>query len=279
MADNVLTGQTAIVTGSARGIGFEVARLLLSSDANVIINDLDEEACIAAHAELAQAVGERVAAVPGDVTLATTADGLVDQALDRFGGVDILVNNAGYIWNSSLLQGTDEQLQAMLDVHLHGPVRLLRRAGAVIREAAKAEQARDGVARSRRVVNVSSTSGVYGAALQFSYATAKAGVLGLTTSLAREWGRYNVTVNAVAPGVTDTRLTAAYTDEPSQTVIGGRSVPVGLSTEQLKAARTMTPLQRLGTAREAAGAIYLLCRPEASFISGQTVVVAGGLTT
>jgi 3-oxoacyl-[acyl-carrier protein] reductase len=208
-----------------------------------------------------------------------TADGFAERfvqtAVSEFGGVDIIVNNAGYTWDSVIQKMTDEQWDAILDVHLKAPFRILRAAQPVIAAAAKAEKAAGGPVRGRKVVNNSSLAGTGGNACQANYSAAKAGVLGLTKTLSKEWGRYNVTVNTVAFGFIKTRLTAAATDGAT-IEIEGRELAVGMSPALVSALEQMIPLGRGGTPEEAAGAVYLLCLPESDYISGQTVICGGG---
>ena len=184
-------------------------------------------------------------------------------ALDAFGGLDIIVNNAGYTWDGVIHKTTDAQWAAMLDVHLNAPFRILRAAADFIRASAKRE-AEDGNVRHRKVVNISSISGLAGNAGQTNYAAAKAGLVGLTKSLAKEWGRHRVNVNCVAFGLIDTEMTRPDQD--------GK----GMTPDARQAITRMTPLGRAGTAEEAAGAVYLLCLPEADFISGEVLIASGG---
>lgn len=238
----------------------------------MVVNDIDPEVAEATVRVLTSNGGRAVALV-GDVTEPTFPDRLLQAALDAFGDLHILVNNAGYVWNASALKHTDDQWAAMLEVHATAPFRILRCVGAHFRQAHQ----REGGTTCRKVVNVSSISGYYGAALQFSYAAAKAAIIGMTRSLAKEWGRYNVTVNCVALGYIDTRLNPTYDERPPTLVVGERSVKVGLDAKTRAEIEHLTPLGRFGSPAEAAGAISLLCRPESDFVSGQVLMVAGGL--
>jgi 3-oxoacyl-[acyl-carrier protein] reductase len=268
-----LDGKVAIITGSGRGIGRAIALKLAAEGALVIINDLDEAPAQEALAEF-QARGHAAHAVVGDVTAADFGDRLVAETLNKFGALDIIVNNAGYIWNTAIQNHTDEQWYAMLDVHATAPFRILRAAANYFREAAKREK---GAIKCRKVVNVSSLSGVYGAATQLAYSAGKAAVIGMTKTLAKEFGRYNVTVNCVAYGHIATRLTQPMDDEPKTIEVKGRELKVGLSQDSLALSKALTPLGRPGTLEEAAGAVYLLCIPESDFISGQILHCSGGL--
>jgi 3-oxoacyl-[acyl-carrier protein] reductase len=272
VAPKPLADRIAVVTWAGRGIGRETAILLARDGACVVVNDLDEAEATGTVDEILAIGGEAIAVV-GDITDRELPGRLLTGALAAFGDVHIVVNNAGYIWNGSMLKHTDEQWAAMLDVHASSPFRILRTFGVHFRACAGRE---NGIV-CRKVVNVSSISGYYGAALQLSYSTAKAAIIGMTRSLAKEWGRYNVTVNCVALGYIATRLNAVSEGVPDRVTVGQRSVPVGLDPETHALIERLTPLGRFGTPREAAGAIYLLCRPEADYVSGQILGVNGGL--
>ncbi len=269
---NKLDGRVAVITGAGRGVGRATALKLAAEGAAVLVNDLDPEPA-AAVAEEIEAAGGVASACPGDITAPDCGERLVEAAIAGFGDLHIVVNNAGYIWNTAALNHSDEQWQAMLEVHASGPFRLLRAAGRHFREVAK----RDGGAVCRKVVNVSSTSGVHGAAMQLGYSAGKAALIGLTKALSKEWGRYNVTVNCVALGHIDTRLTQRLDDGPRSIEVGGREYKVGLDPETHDLLRRLTPLGRTGRPEDAAGAIILLCLPESDFVSGQVLVAAGGL--
>jgi 3-oxoacyl-[acyl-carrier protein] reductase len=185
------------------------------------------------------------------------------------------VNNAGYTWDAVVQKTTDEQWDAMLDVHLTAPFRLLRAVQPVLSAAARSEIAADGVARCRKIVNISSLSGLAGNPGQVAYSAAKAGVVGLTHTLAREWGRYNVTVNSVAFGLIHTRLTSSTADR-AEIDVAGQRIRVGVNEQVLETARQQIPLGRAGTTAEAAGAVSLFCLPESDYVSGQTLVCGGG---
>jgi 3-oxoacyl-[acyl-carrier protein] reductase len=269
-----LEGKVALISGSGRGIGREVALKLAGEGARAVVNDLDDapaEETISA----IRALGGEAVACNGDVTAEGFAERFVGTAIDTWGGLDIIVNNAGYTWDNVIQKMTDEQWFAILNVHLTAPFRILRAASGFIREAAKRE-AEQGQEVFRKVVNISSTSGVYGNAGQANYSTAKAGVMGMTRAMAKEWGRYKVNVNAVAFGLILTRLTEVSAQDNATIDISGREIKVGVRPEVLKNAEQLIPLGRGGTPQEAAGAIYLLCIPESNYISGQTIVVSGG---
>jgi 3-oxoacyl-[acyl-carrier protein] reductase len=264
----------ALVSGSGRGIGREIALKLASEGARLVINDLDSVPAQSTVDDIIARGGHAVACI-GSVTDTDFGERFVKTALDAFGGIDIIVNNAGYTWDNVLQKMSDEQWEAMLAVHLTAPFRILRAASGFIREAAKHE-AEAGTPKHRKVVNISSTSGVYGNAGQANYAAAKAGINGLTKAMAKEWGRYKVNVNSVAFGLIMTRLTQPLTSGDASVDIAGRTIAVGVQPDRLKAAEATIPLGRGGTPEEAAGAVYMFCIPESNYVSGQVLVCGGG---
>ncbi len=271
----LLKGKVAIVTGSGRGVGLATARLLASHGARVVVNDLDAGVAEAAVADIRAHGGEAIS-VPGNVTEAVFVESLIETALASWGGIDIIVNNAGYIWNGAAHNHSDEQFEAMLDVHVMAPFRILRAFSGWMRAQAKQEIAEIGKARCRKIVNISSVSGTAGSATQIGYSAAKSAVLGMTKTLAKEWGRYNVTVNCIAFGHIDTRLTQAYAEDPPTIEVEGRDHKVGLSERQIDSITAMTPLGRAGQPEDAAGAIFLFCIPQSDFITGEVLTCSGG---
>lgn len=269
-----LEGKTAIVTGAGRGIGRSIALKLASEGAAVVVNDLDEGPAGETVKEIVNA-GGRAVACAGSVTESGFADRFVATAVDHFGGIDIIINNAGYTWDSVIQKMTDEQWHAIVDLHLKAPFDILRAAQPVISAAAKAERG-EGRTVNRKVVNISSIAGLYGNAGQANYSAAKSGIIGLTRTLAKEWGRYNVNVNCVAFGFIKTRLTEASADGNSTIAVEGREIKVGVNPELLKAMEQMIPLGRPGTPDEAAGSVVMLTYPEADYVSGQIMVCGGG---
>jgi 3-oxoacyl-[acyl-carrier protein] reductase len=268
-----LEGKVALVSGSGRGIGQQIALKLARAGAAVVVNDLDAEP---AHetVEKIQAEGGRATPVVGSVLDPDFPETFVGAAISEFGGLHIVVNNAGFTWDNVIQKMTDEQWDTILDVHLKAPFRILRAAQPVISAAVKAERA-EGLDVRRKVVNISSLAGVGGNAGQANYSSAKAGVEGLTRALAKEWGRLGVCVNAVAFGLISTRLTQAA-DSGASIEVEGREIKVGVNPQLLQSMEAMIPLGRAGTAEEAAGAVQLLCLPESDYVSGQTLVCAGG---
>lgn len=269
-----LEGKVAYVTGSGRGIGQAIAFKLASEGARLVVNDLDDEPANDTVAKVRSLGGDAVAC-PGDVTKPGFGERFIKTGVDRFGGVDIIVNNAGFPWDTVIQKLTDEQFQTMLEVHLGAPVRILRAASGFIIPAAKREAA-EGRAVARKVVNISSISGLYGNAGQIAYSAGKAGITGATKALAKEWARYNVNVNCVAFGLIDTRMTKAIGSGEEQARIGAREIRMGIRPEVLADMRKSIPLGRAGTPHEAAGGVYLFCIPESNYITGQVLVVSGG---
>ena len=269
-----LDGRVALITGSGRGIGQQLAFRLAREGARVVVNDLDEAVAQETASQIKSDGGTAVVCA-GNVTAPEFAARFVATAVDGFGGLDILVNNAGYTWDSVIQKMTDDQFQAMLDVHLTAPFRILRVAVGPIRDFAKRE-AEQGVRRHRKVVNVSSTSGWFGLAGQVNYAAGKAGIIGMTKTLAKEWGRYHVNVNAVAFGMIETRLTQPLDNAGASIDIDGRKVAVGVQRERIASAAAQFALGRAGTAEEAAGALYFFCSADSNYVTGQLLLCDGG---
>jgi 3-oxoacyl-[acyl-carrier protein] reductase len=266
-----LKGRTALVTGAGRGIGRAVALKLAQAGASVMLNDLDRDVVFETGTLIDQK-GGAVKAMPGDVTASDFPDKLVNATVTGFGSIDIIVNNAGYTWDNVIQKMTDEQFQAMLDIHLVAPFRILRAASGWIRETAKRETA-EGRLLMRKVVNITSVSGVDGIAGQAAYGAGKAGINGITKVLAKEWGRYNVNVNSVGFGLIETRLTAPLGQEID---VKGRKIKVGVQQAALDALKQNCPLGRLGTVEEAAGPVLFFCSPLSDYVSGEVLICSGG---
>ena len=271
----VLDGKAAIVTGSARGIGRATAELLAEHGARVLINDLDAELAEQAAAEIE---GETTV-FGGDLTQDGVPEELVRRAVDAFGQLDIVVNNAGYTWDGMAHKMSDEQFRAMLEIHTVVPFKILRAAAPYLRDAGKADR-EAGREIFRKVVNVASISGTQGNLGQANYSAAKAGLVGLTKTLAREWGAFRVNVNAVAFGFVETRLTAASDDGGGETFVkNGQEIRLGIPEKMRQLAPTIIPLGRPATAQDAAGPIFFLCSPWSNFVHGQVLTANGGQTT
>ncbi|HEX3872853.1 MAG TPA: SDR family oxidoreductase [Solirubrobacteraceae bacterium] len=269
----VLDDKVAIVTGSARGIGRATAELLAEHGAKVMINDLDPQVAGLA----ADEIGGETAVFAGDLTKPGIPDQLVAKAIDTFGRIDIIVNNAGYTLDAPLHKMSDDWFQKMLDIHVVAPFRVIRAAAPHLREPAKLERA-DGREVFRKIVNVSSISGTMGNAGQANYAAGKSAVVGLTKTLAKEWGQFKVNVNAVAFGYIETRLTA--TKDASNTMeIDGEKVQLGIPDQLRGMVPMLIPLGRPGTPQEAAGGVFFLCSPWANYVHGQVLNITGGQFT
>jgi 3-oxoacyl-[acyl-carrier protein] reductase len=267
----MLDGKSAIITGSARGIGRATAELFASEGAKVLINDLDGDVAEQAASE----IDGETAVFAGDLTKDGVPDELVKTAIDSFGQVDCLVNNAGYTWDGVVHKMSDEQFQAMLDIHTIVPFRMIRALAPTWREAAKVEKA-EGVEVFRKIVNVTSISGTMGNSGQANYSAAKAGVTGLTKTVAKEWGGFKINCNAVAFGFVETRLTQAKEKGETFTAPSGDEVEIGIP-EQMRAMASMTiPLGRGARPEEAAGPVLFLCSGLSNFVHGQVVNVTGG---
>jgi 3-oxoacyl-[acyl-carrier protein] reductase len=266
----VLDEKVAIVTGSARGIGRATAELLAEHGAKVLVNDLDGDVAEQAANEIQ---GEAVA-FAGDLTQESVPDKLVQRAVDEWGRLDIVVNNAGYTRDAPIHKMSDDQFQSMLDIHNIVPFRVLRAAAPHLREPAKKER-EEGREVFRKVVNVSSISGTMGNAGQANYSSGKAGVVGLTKTLAKEWGQFKINVNAVAFGYIETRLTATK-DDSNVMEIHGEKVQLGIPEQLRQMAPVLIPLGRPGTPEEAAGGVFFLCSPWSNFVHGQVLNVTGG---
>ena len=271
-----LAGQTALITGAGRGIGRALALKLASEGANLVINDLDE-APLTETANAIAATGAKVAKLAGSVADEGFGQAFVSLAMERFGGLDVIVNNAGYTWFGTAANTTDEQMETMYRVHVMGPARLLRAALGPIRTMHEKEKA-EGREVFRKVVNISSMAGTGGVAGQFAYSAAKAAVIGATRTMCKEWGRFKVNVNCVAFGLIETRLNAPRELGDTRAMIDGREIELGLTQKFRQNTEALVPVGRIGTPEEAANGVYLFCIPEANYISGQVLVVSGGLT-
>jgi 3-oxoacyl-[acyl-carrier protein] reductase len=269
-----LTGKTALVTGAGRGIGRTIATKLAMAGAAVMVNDLDDEALCETRCTLRKA-GHRVERLVGDLTQPAYPEQLIEATLSAFGSLDIIVNNAGYSWDNVIQKTTDEQFQAMLEIHLVVPFRILRAASSFLRDTAKREIAA-GNPRMRKVVNITSITGTDGNPGQAGYASGKAGVIGLTKTLAKEWGRYNVNVNAVGFGMIETRLVQPLTSGESEIEMKGHKIQIGVQQSMLDSLKKLCPLGRLGTTEDAAGPVLFFCSPLSDYVTGEVLICSGG---
>ncbi|NOT62621.1 MAG: SDR family oxidoreductase [Acidobacteria bacterium] len=270
---NLLEGKTAIVTGSGRGIGRAVAMLFAQHGASVVVNDLDGEVAESVASEINSSGGQAVACT-GSVTAPEFPERIVKTCVEEFGKLDVIVNNAGYTWDGVAQNITDEMWDAMIAVHLTAPFKIIRAAMPYMRDVAKQEMAA-GKRVHRKIINVSSTSGVAGNPGQANYSAGKMGIVGVTKTLAKEWGRFNINVNAVAYGFIETRLTAAK-ETQATAHIGENEIQLGIPDQMRQAAQQHIPLGRAGTPEEAAGPVLFLASPLADYVTGHVLLVTGG---
>lgn len=269
---NLLENKVAIVTGAGRGVGRKVAEMFANEGAKVVISDLDEKPAFECANEIKENGGKALAVI-GDVTTNDFAQRIIHETIQTFGQLDILVNNAGYTWDGFVHKMSDEQFQAMLDIHLIAPFRLIREAAPYFREAGK-KDVENGTYNYRKIVNVSSVAGVMGNVGQANYASAKAGLIGLTKTIAREWAPYQVNCNAVAFGMIDTRLT-----QPKEKGESINGISIGIPEKVRTMFEHSIPQKRAGTVEEAAQSIFYLASPLSNYVNGQVLNVNGGWYT
>ncbi len=271
----LLQNKTAIITGSGRGIGAAAARLYAAHGARVVVSDIDPEPANATVETIKSAGGEAIA-IAADVTNPGDIEELVGQTVNQFGGIDILVNNAGYTWDGMAHKMPADQWDAMLAVHLTAPFRIIQACVPYMRDAAKQEQANGETPQARKIINVSSTSGTRGNVGQVNYAAGKMGIVGVTKTLSKEWGPFNIQVNAVAFGYIDTRLTQSK-DEGEITERDGQAIGLGIPDHIRQLAVMTIPMGRPGNVDEAAGPLLFFASELSNFVSGQVLEVAGGM--
>ena len=275
MSAKLFDDQVIIVTGGGRGIGAAACRIFSEMGGKIVVTDRDEEPTTTMAEEINGNGGDALG-VPGDVTDPAFPDVLMKAAMDKYGKINVLVNNAGYTWDGMSHKMSDEQFQAMLDVHLMAPFRLIRAVAPYMRDVAKAEIAEHGSPQENRaIINISSTSGLHGNVGQISYAAGKAGILGMTKTMAKEWGPFGIRCNAVAFGFISTRLTGAKEDGESMTV-GGKEVALGIPDGMRGRAHTGNPLGRPGLPEEGAGGIVMMASSLAGYVNGHCLEVTGG---
>ncbi|CAO3621963.1 unnamed protein product [Cunninghamella blakesleeana] len=264
----LLAGEVAIITGSGQGIGKSCAELFAREGAFVVVTDIDAAKADQVAADI-NAAGGKAISIPGDVLAENFAENLIEGTVKAFGKINHIVNNAGFTFDAMLHKTTDKQWDLMLAVHNTAPFRIIRAAAKYLRQ-------KDGA--NKTIVNISSTSGLHGNVGQANYATAKAGVVGLTKTIAKEWGLFGVRANTVAFGWVDTRLTRAK-ETGAAIEIDGQKVALGIPTGN-KAGKVNPfadiPLGRAGNADEVAGSVLMMCSPLSSYISGHTLEVTGG---
>lgn len=271
----MLKDKTCIITGAGRGIGRAAALLFAQEGGRMVVSDLDEAPALEVVEEIKSQGGQAVACI-GDVTADDFAKNLINTAVESFGpSIDVIVNNAGYTWDGVIHKMTDQQWDAMLKVHITAPFRIIRAAAPYIRDTAKKEKA-EGKRVTRKIINISSVAGLHGNAGQVNYSSAKAAIVGLTKTLAKEWGPLNVCVNTVAFGLIDTRLTQAK-EKNVAIKQGDQEVTLGIPDTMRQMMTAMIPLRRPGTPEEAANAILLMASPLTDYISGEVLRVTGGM--
>lgn len=272
--EKMLQNRVAIITGSGRGIGRAAAILFARHGARVVVNDIDAEPAKKTVEEIQAVKGQCILAT-GDVTDPNFAESVIQKAVSTWGGLHILVNNAGYTWNAMIHKMSDEQWESMLTVHMTAPFRLIRAAAPYFRETARKEKA-EKIAINRKIVNISSLSGTRGMLGQTNYSAAKAGLVGFSRALAKEWGAFNVQVNAIAYGWIDTRLNAP-TEKGEFIERDGKKIPIGILSSMREMVPELVPAQRQATAEEAAGPLLFLASPLSDYVSGTCLEVTGGI--
>jgi 3-oxoacyl-[acyl-carrier protein] reductase len=274
----LLLNQVAIITGAGSGIGRAAAILFAHHGAYVCVSDLDAAAAEATADFIRNSAGDRCITVVGDVTAEDFPQRCVDATVKAFGGaLHILVCNAGFTWDGVVHKMKPKQWDMMLNVHCTAPFRLIQAAAPFMRDAAKTEIAAKGRAHPRSILTVSSVSGVHGNSGQSNYATAKAGIVGLTKTVAKEWGAFNIRANSLVYGHINTRLVQDK-EKGASISVDGEKITLGIPQADATAGlmQQMSALGRVGTAEEAAGAMLLLACPYASYITGQAIEVTGG---
>lgn len=270
----LVDGQVCIITGAGRGIGAATARLFGEHGAKLVLTDRDADPVNEVADDIRRSGGDAIA-VPGDLTDLDFPQHLVDEAMGKYGKLHVLVNNAGYTWDGMLHKMSDKQWDAMMAVHLAAPFRLVRAAAPHMRDAAKNEAAEGLPVEPRSIINISSTSGLHGNTGQANYAAAKAGVVGFTKTVAKEWGTFGVRCNAVAFGFIETRLTQDKALNESVEV-NGEKISLGIPSHLRDMSMMVIPLGRAGLPEEAAGGVLFLASPLSSYVTGHTLEVTGG---
>ena len=264
----MLTDRVAVITGAGRGIGRACAELLVREGAQVVINDVDPEPAAEARAACEEIQPGSAAIHVGSVADPKATDALMQTAADHFGKLDILINNAGITRDKVVHAMSDEWWDLVINVNLRGTFNCIRSAARYLRDPAKVELERDGrVAYHRKIVNFYSTAAIRGNPGQVNYTAAKMGNVGITRTIAAEWGRFCINVNAVAPGVTNTRLT-----QPKQ-----HGSDIGIPPEQLEATIKRIPFGRPAEPLDIARVVLFFVSPLSDFVTGQEINVSGGM--
>ena len=271
--EKMLAGKTCIVTGAGRGIGRATALLFAQEGGKVAVVELDAEPANEAVAEIKKMGGEAIAVI-GDLMAPGMPDKVVQATVDAFGpNIDVIVNVAGFPWDNFIHKLTDQQFDAMMNIHVKVPMQIIRAASPYMRDNAKKEK-EAGKAVYRKIINISSIAGTDGNPGQSGYSAGKAGIIGLTKTLSREWAGFNINVNCIALGGIQTRMSNEWGSESVERE--GQKIPIGTPSANLAAAKTIIPMGRLGTVDEAAGAILFFASSLSDYVSGQVLKVAGG---
>ncbi len=247
MTNDLLSGRTALVTGCGRGIGKAIALTLARAGVDIVVNDIEQATAENLAAEIAE-LGRKVLICGGSVSHRSDVDAMFAKIKDEFEHLDILVNNAGITRDNILMKMTDQEWDQVMDVNLKGVFYCTRAAAEMMKEQAYG-----------KIVNLTSVTALTGNVGQVNYAASKAGVIGMSKTLARELARYQITVNAVAPGFIDTPMTAAIPEEIKQTIVRG------------------IPLGRAGSPEDVANLVRFLVSDESAYITGQIISCNGGL--
>ena len=274
--DKMLKDRVCIITGSGRGIGRSAALKFAAEGAKLVITDIDEAPAAEVVEEIIKMGGQAISVV-GDITAEGYPERLVRETVEAFGGdIDIIVNNAGYTWDATVHKMTDGQWQAMMDIHATAPFKIIRAAAPYMRDNAVREKEQYGKAKCRKIINISSVAGLDGNFGQANYSSAKAAVVGLTKTMSREWGPFNICVNCVAFGFIETRLTQSK-EKGEAIVRDGEQVAIGVPDKIRMMFTLICPLGRPATPEEAADSILMVASPMADYISGQVIRVTGGM--
>ncbi|KAG6910613.1 hypothetical protein DXG01_009122 [Tephrocybe rancida] len=267
----LLAGEVAIITGESKS----AALLFAKEGAKVVVSDIDEKRLVTVVEEIKAAGGDAIG-VAGDVGADDFPKKIVDATVHAYGKINHIVNNAGFTFDKMLHTTPDDTFDIIMKIHVRAPFRLIRQAAPYFRVKPEARE-------NRSIINVSSTSGLHGNVGQANYAAAKSAVIGLTKTIAKEWGPFGVRANTIAFGLIHTRLTASK--EAGVTIeIDGKKVALGVPGAQRPQqpvanaeAYPLIPLRRGGTADEAAASMLFLASPLASYVSGHTLEVTGGV--